>query len=166
MAKGVRARSVIAGAAAATVIAATIVAGIRTHDLVQKNHRLQHGLSAFERTALSTARSYAIEFATYRYDNLDANFAATEAHAVDPFLTQYRNTIDQLRASVTKVHATSTADVLSAGLVSISAKRAVVDLFLDQSIVNIRGSRTLSQRVQITLVRRNGKWLISNVVLP
>jgi Mce-associated membrane protein len=160
------ARAVLGGAAAAALIAGAVVAGVRTHDLASDKAHLQHGLSPFEAGAIATAKSYAVTFATYRYDDLDADFAATEAHAVDPFLSQYRSTTDQLRDTLTKARASSTAKVITAGLASVSATQAVVDLFLDQTIVNAKGSHVDAQRVEMTLVRRDGKWLISKVVLP
>ncbi|HVS69337.1 MAG TPA: hypothetical protein VHE56_12350 [Mycobacteriales bacterium] len=156
----------IAGVAATAVIAGAVVAGVRTAHLATDKSNLQHSLSSFERSALQAAKTYAVTFATYRYDDLDADFAATEAHSVDPFLTQYRSTTDALRETVTKVKASSSAKVVSAGLASITADSAVVDLFLDQSIVNVKSSRTLAQRVEMTLVRKDGRWLISRVVLP
>jgi len=159
-------RSVMSVVAVATAFAGTAIAEVRSHDLASDKGALQHSLSPFEQSALGAAKSYAITFATYRYDNLDANFAATEAHSVDPFLSQYRSTTGALRATVTSVKASSSAKIVSAGLASINATSAVVDLFLDQSIVNVRQTRTLAQRVEMTLVRRDGKWLISRVVLP
>lgn len=167
MAEGLQPRSVIAGVAALVVVAGSVVAGIRTHDLAAKNARLEHRLSSFELSALRSARRFTVTFATYRYDNLDADFAATEAHSVDPFLSQYRSKTGQLRSTLIQAQASSTARVISAGLASISATQAVVDLFLDQTIVNIRGSQpATTQRVELTLVRRHGRWLISNLVLP
>ncbi|HWC33291.1 MAG TPA: hypothetical protein VG650_00565 [Mycobacteriales bacterium] len=148
------------------VIVAVVAGGIRTHGFVRDNERLQHSFSGFEQGALEAARSYAVTFATYRYDDLDADFAATEAHSVDPFLSQYRSTTAALRETVSKVKASSTAKVISAGLASVTADSAVVDLFLDQSIVNVKQTRTVAQRVEMTLIHRNGKWLISRVVLP
>lgn len=167
MGKGLPSRLVIAGLAAATATAGAVVAGIRTHDLESKNARLEHSLSSFEQSALRAARSYTVTFATYRYDELDADFAATEAHSVDPFLSQYRSKTALLRNTLVGAKATSTGKVISAGLAQISANRAVVDLFLDQTIVNVRGSQpAATQRVELTLVRRGGRWLISNLVLP
>lgn len=160
------ARKVLGGVAAVALIAGAVVAGVRTEQLSNDKDALSHSLSAFELSALSSARSYAVTFATYRYDDLDANFAATEAHAVDPFLTQYKSTTGQLRDTLTKAQARSTANVISAGLASISQTQAVVVLFLDQTIVNAKGSHQDAQRVEMTLVRRGDKWWISKVVLP
>jgi hypothetical protein len=56
--------------------------------------------------------------------------------------------------------------VISAAIASISETQAVVDLFLDQTIVNTKGSHVDAQRVEMTLVHRGSTWLISKVVLP
>ncbi len=166
MGEGLRGRWLIAVIASGVLVADLMVAGVRAHDLASRNARLEHGFSSFERGALRVARSYTVAFATYTYDDLDADFAATEAHSVDPFLSQYRSKTDLLRSTLVAAKASSTAKVISAGLASISATRAVVDLFLDQTIVNVRGSQpAATQRVELTMVRRNGRWLISNVVL-
>lgn len=159
-------RAVVAGGAAAVLMAGSVVAGVRTHHLANDKAELEHSLSSYELSALDAARSYAITFASYKYDDLDADFAATEAHSIDPFLSEYRSTTEQLRETLTKARASSSAKVTSAGLASISEAQAVVDLFLDQTIVNARGSHDDAQRVEMTLVRRDGKWLISKVVLP
>ena len=84
-------RRVIGLVAAAVVIAGSVVAGIRTHDLAASKDRLEHGLSSFDKSAVAAASGYAVTFATYRYDSFAADVAATVAHSVDPFLSQYRS---------------------------------------------------------------------------
>lgn len=149
--------------ASAVLIAGAVVAGIRTHDLAARNDRLEHGLSSFDNDAMTVARGYAVTFATYSSDTFTADVAATEAHAVDPFLAQYRSYTTQLRSEIVKARAKSTAKVISAGIVSASNSSAVVDLFLDQTIVNKKGSQLLTQRIEMTMVRPHGHWLISRV---
>jgi len=159
-------RVLIGGVTAVALVAGLVVAVIRTHDLASKNAKLEHSLSSFEQGAVAAAKSYAVTFATYSYDDLDANFAATEAHSIDPFLSQYRSTLDQLRADLTASKASSTATIVSAGLVSITSTTAEVDLFLDQRIVNTKGPVVRPERVEMTMVRQHGQWLIKTVVLP
>lgn len=121
-----------------------------------------------QRSAVTTATSYTTVFATYDYRHLDRDFAVTESHAVNPFLDQYRKETAQIRDQLVKAKSRSTGKVRSAGIVSLHGSTAVVDLFLDQTISNAGSSqpRTDPQRVQMTLVRRDGTWLISDVVLP
>jgi hypothetical protein len=159
-------RPIIVLLAAGAVIAGSVVAGVRTHDLVAQKHQLEHELSSYDLAAITDARGYAVQFATYKYDDLAAAFSATESHSVDPFLSQYRSETGQLQATLVKAKASSKASIVSAGLASISATGAVVDVFLNQTITNSKGTHTDAQRVEMTLVRRGGAWLISKVVLP
>jgi hypothetical protein len=159
-------RVLIGLVAAAALIAGSVVAGVRTHHLASQKDRLEHNLSPFEQSALTAARGYAVEFATYRYDDLDSAFATTESHSVDPFLSQYRNETAQLRVTLMTAKASSSATVVDAGLAAISDTTAVVDLFLNQTINNTSGTHVDAQRVEMTLVRRGSQWLISKVVLP
>jgi hypothetical protein len=158
-------RGLIGVLVAAALVAGSVVAGVRTHDLESKSKRIDEGLS-YVRGVLNVARGYAITFATYRYDDLDADFAATAAHSVNPFLTQYRDLTAQIRPGLQKARSSSTAKIVSAGVSSITLTSAVVELLLNQTITNKKGTRTVAQRVEMTLVRRDNHWLISNVVLP
>lgn len=121
-----------------------------------------------QRDAVSTAIRYTTAFATYDYQHLDRDFAITQSHAINPFLDQYRKETAQIRAQLVKAKSRSTGTVRSAGIVSLHANTAMVDLFLDQTISNAGSSqpRTDPQRVEMTLVRRDGRWLISQVTLP
>jgi hypothetical protein len=159
-------RVLVGVVAVVALIAGAVVAGVKTHDLASKNRRLEHGLSSFDVGALQAARSYAITFATYDYDSLDADFAKTEAHSIDPFLSQYKSETAQLRPTLVQAKASSSATVISEGLASVSSTSAVVDLFLNQTIENSKGTHVDAQRVEMTLVRRHGTWLILRVVLP
>jgi Mce-associated membrane protein len=156
----------IGGLAAAALIAGAVAAGVLTHDLASSKSRLEHSLSPSAQSAIATAKTYAIDFATYTYSDLDTAFAKTESHSVDPFLSQYRNETAQLRATLRKAKASSSATVDSAGIASLTADTAVVDLFLDQTITNSSGTHVDAQRVEMTLQRQHDTWLISKVVLP
>jgi Mce-associated membrane protein len=110
-----------------------------------------------------------VQFATYDYRHLAADFAVTEANAVAPFRQQYESRVaGRLAKVLRKAKSRSTAKVISAGLVSLTSSAAVVDVFLDQSIVNkhTRQPRLDPQRIVMTLVRVGGQWKISRVVLP
>lgn len=152
--------------AALLVVAGLVVGGIRTHHAFAQNDRLSHELSPSAQSAIAAAKSYAVDFATYSYTDLDAAFAKTESHAVDPFLSQYRNETAQLRATLVKAKASSTASIVSAGIASLSDTTAIVDLFLNQTIKNRSGTHVDAQRVEMTLQREHDEWLISKVVLP
>lgn len=123
------------------------------------------GLDDTSRGAIATASSYAQAFATYNYLHLSQDFAVTEAHAVDPFLTEYKKETSLIQSSLIKAKSSSTGTVKSAGLVSITPTTAVVDIFLDQTIVNAGSAkpRVDTQRVQMSLTRVDSEWKIAKV---
>lgn len=144
----------------AGLVAAIVVTGIRLHN--------QNALASARSSARAAAEQYTEQFATYNYQSLSHDFALTEAHAVDPFLTQYRKETVQLEPSLVKLKASSTGKVLSAGVVSATTSHAVVDLFLDQTITNSQSTQPQvdPQRVEMSMVRMHGRWLITKVTLP
>ncbi|HVW79520.1 MAG TPA: hypothetical protein VHB69_01090 [Mycobacteriales bacterium] len=161
-----RSRALLTAAAATLVVADLLVAAVRSHDVAASRSRLEHSLPPSARSAMQAAEIYAIDFATYTYGDLDAAFAKTEAHSIDPFLSQYRKETAQLRATLVQAKASSTATVVSEGVASLTADSAVVDLFLNQTVKNTGGTHVDAQRVEMTLQWRNHTWLISEVVLP
>lgn len=125
------------------------------------------GLDATSRSAIAAATSYAQSFATYDYLHLTQDFAVTEAHAVDPFLSEYTKETAAIRPSLVKAKARSTGIVKSAGIVSVSPTSAVVDLFLNQSVVNAASTKPQVnlQRVTMSLTRVGSEWKITKVVV-
>lgn len=152
----------IAGAIVVLLVAAVVVESVRLHDADNR------GLSSRERTVIQVATQYAVQFATYNYRSLDQDFALTESHAVEPFLSTYRSETSQIRPTLLRFKSSSTGTVLGAGIASLTSSSAVVDLFLDQTISNSASAqpRVDTERVKMTLVRRGGRWLISQVLLP
>jgi Mce-associated membrane protein len=143
----------------AGLAAVAIISSVRLHHQNVLNHA--------RRSAVAAATAYTTEFASYNYSDLQSNFAKTEAHSVDPFRTQYRTITAQIQADVVKVKAMSSAKILSAGVVSVTPSRAVVDVIFNQTITNaVAPPRVDHERGQMTLVRKNGHWLISAFSLP
>jgi Mce-associated membrane protein len=174
---------------AALLVATVIVEAVRLHDLSHDKSKLRSelaqlsgsvptgtlisgsspaGMTALQQSALTAATTYAAEFATYNYNDFDSQLALVESHSVDPFLTQYKRETAQLQPDIVKAKSVSTGKVISAGVASITPTKAVVDVFLNQTIGNSGSStpRVDSQRVEMTLTRRGNQWLISNVLLP
>lgn len=127
------------------------------------------GLTAAGRSAVAAASRYAVQFATYDYRHLAADFAKTEANSVAPFRQQYQQRVAGRLAHVLRnAKSRSTAKVVSAGLVSLTSSTAVVDVFLNQTIVNKHTARPRldPQRIVMTLRRVGSQWKISRVLLP
>jgi Mce-associated membrane protein len=152
--------ALIALVVVAGLVAGLVVAVLRLHH--------QNALAFARRSALVVATQYTQQFATYDYRDLSHDFALTEAHSVDPFLAQYRKETAQIEPDLVKLKSSSTGKVLSAGVASATTSHAVVDLFLDQTITNSASNqpRVDPQRVEMTMARVHGRWLITKVELP
>jgi Mce-associated membrane protein len=124
--------------------------------------------SAGSRTsALATARTDAVQLASYNYRSLNRDFGAVVAESTPSFRRSFTESSNALKSTLTKYKATADATVVSAGLVSASPSRAVVLVFLDQKIANATQASATTDRsqVEITLVSSGGKWLIDQVTL-
>lgn len=155
---------VVMTAIVAILVAALVVEAVRLHD----SHHDSTKLSTSQRDAIATATTYAEQFATYDYQSLDRDFELTESHSIEPFLSTYKSETAQIRPQLERLKASSTGKVISAGIASITPTTAKVDLFLDQTISNSESARPRvdTQRVEMTMVRRNNRWLIQTVLLP
>jgi Mce-associated membrane protein len=127
----------------------------------------QNALASSRTSALSAARTYAVELASYNYRDLDRNFSAVAANSTPSFRRTFAESSDALKSTLSKYKATAAASVVSAGVVSASTSRAVVLVFLDQKIANSTQTKPTTDRsqVEITLATSGGRWLIDKVTL-
>lgn len=127
----------------------------------------QNSVSSARTTALSTARVYAVELGGYDYRHLDQDFAKVMSNSTPSFRRSFNESSDGLKSTLVKYDATSVAKVVSAGLESATASRAVALVLLDQTISNSTQKTPTTDRSQleITLVSSGGKWLIDDVTL-
>ncbi len=127
----------------------------------------QDALGSSRISALSAARTYAVQLASYDYDHLNRDFAAVAANSTPSFRRSFTQSSDALKSTLTRYKATAAATVVSAGLVSASTSRAVALVLLDQKIANSTQATPTTDRsqVEITLVSSGGRWLIDQVTL-
>lgn len=126
----------------------------------------QNSLNAERTSAVTVAKAYALDVATYSYRHLHQDFGRVESESTASF----RHTFIQSSGSLAKVlvqyKATATAKVLRSGVESVSSSRAVVLLFVNQSVTNTaQGVSTDTNRIEVTLVRSGGRWLLADVKL-
>jgi Mce-associated membrane protein len=132
--------------------------------------KLRHrdALDQAGRSALQVARSDAVAIASYDHRTLDHDFGVVEAASDPSFKASWQQTSGPLKRVLLKYQATAVSKVLAAGLVSADTHRAVALVFLNQVATNTtqkNGPITDQSRVEITLVRRGGRWLIDKVQL-
>ena len=127
----------------------------------------QNALASSCASALSSARTYAVELASYNYRDLHRDFGTVAANSTPSFRRTFAESSDALESTLTKYKATAVATVESAGVVSASTSRAVVLVFLDQKIANSTQTKPTTDRsqVEVTVVRSGGRWLVDQVKL-
>jgi Mce-associated membrane protein len=154
-------------AALATVVA-LLLAGALIYTMIRISD--DDNASSLRGSALSAAVTYGTWVSSYNYTDLDAPsspWSDIEHHSTPSFLATFDKTKSQLSSVVQDYKATATGTVQAAGLASINGSRAVVLLFINQTVTNtIQKPAPASQplRVEIILTRSGGHWLLDNVV--
>lgn len=124
----------------------------------------QNALEADRTSAVAAAKVYATDVASYSYRHLHRDFGRVEKESTDPFRSDFRQSSATLSKVLVQYKAVATAKVLRAGIESISSSRAVVLLFVNQSVKNsAQGTSTDTNRIEVTLVRGGDGWLIKDL---
>ncbi len=147
---------------AAALVVTMLQLGNRNSQLASKNS-LENGRAS----ALAAARTYSTEIASYDYHHLDQDFAIVKANSTPSFQQSYDKSTSVLKTILVRFNSSAKATILSAGLVSATSTRAVVVVFLVQTITNTTHRTPSSSRsqLQMTLDYLNGKWLIDDVTV-
>jgi Mce-associated membrane protein len=119
------------------------------------------------RRVSASAKSYAVDLASYNYKNLNQDFGKVLAESTPTFKQNFTQSSEALKTAIVRYDASAWANVVGAGLVSATTSRAVVLVFLNQTVQNTlqKNKPTTESRVEITLVRSGGRWLIDQVTL-
>jgi Mce-associated membrane protein len=155
---------VVAGVAIVAVILVELVLLVSARNQVSS----LKALKGAQTSALAAARQYATAVASYDYRHLDQDFSSVEANSTPAFRTQFQNSSAALKPVLTQYDAVAKAKVVAAGLESITTNRAVAAVFINQTVTNTTqksGATTDQSRLELTLVREHGKWLIDNLKL-
>jgi Mce-associated membrane protein len=119
------------------------------------------------RTAATQAATAAAELVLgYDHADLDQSFSRALEVTTGEFREEYRRTSeDVVRQVAGDTRAVVRADVVASGVVSATAERVVVLLFVNQTTTSNRldGPRTDQTRVRMTMVPEHGRWLVAAV---
>jgi len=166
-----RARDIVLPLLAATCVVAVVlvallgVAAAKVPPRTRAADR-QAALAAARDSALGAATSAVSTILSYSYKTLDRDFARAEAQLTPAFRKQYlQTTAKAVRPLATRYHATSSAQVAAAGVVTATVNRVVVLVFVDQTETNTRltAPRLDRPRVVATLVRSGDRWLVDKL---
>jgi Mce-associated membrane protein len=145
---------------AAVLVLALVGAGWTGWKVRSEQHRDDAAASA-----LAAGRDAAVAFTSYDYRHLDDDLDAVAAHSTGKFKDQFTKALGALTEAIKKAKGVSTGHVVYAGLVKHASDSAVVLAAVDASITNTASTKptTRRYRLQITLERSSGSWLISNI---
>ena len=128
----------------------------------------EHQLTRAAREAQRTAVDYAQVLTSIDSDKVDENFREVLDGATGEFKDMYSASSGELRQLLIDNKATAHGVVIDSAVQSISKDRAVVLLFVDQSVSNTKlpDPRIDRSRMKMTLEKVDGRWRASKVELP
>jgi Mce-associated membrane protein len=141
------------------VVSGAVTAWLRISDLQERVDSLEAQTLAAE-SARQDAILLAEDLATYDYRDLGGNFRHVAARATDRFAGQLRTLTEELGPELQQTRAVATATARSAGVVRADDAKAVVMVFVDQTVTNTRSPepRVERSRMELSLVRDSGVW--------
>lgn len=150
------------------VVAVAAVAGAVVYAATQQSRA--DGLAAKQSaaaSALAAGRAYSIDIASYDYRSLTKDFAVVEQHSTPTFAASYSQSTKTLSTVLTQFHAVASATIAAAGVESATTSRAVVLVFVNQTVTNTAQKKPTKEpsRVEIVLLRQHGQWLIDDLRL-
>jgi Mce-associated membrane protein len=112
------------------------------------------------------AREQTLAFLTVDYRRMDPLTDKVIAGAANPFKEQYEAAQPALKATAQKAQSVATGEVREVGIGDIDGNVAVVFVAADGKVTN-KGTKgkaePRSYRFKLTMVRKGGKWLTSNL---
>lgn len=160
--KGDRAVALLIGALAGTLVVTLVLLAS-----VWRGASDRRALDGAEADALAAVRGYAVDLTTYNYSRLDRDFAWVDDGATPAFAKQYREANKPLRSIIEKLKATAKGSVSESAATAGSTTKVKVLVFIDQQITNASNKdvKTDHSRVVMSMVKRDGKWLVDDVQL-
>jgi len=128
----------------------------------------QRQLASASSSAQAAAVSYAQVLTSIDSNKVDENFKLVLDGATGEFKDMYSQSSVQLRQLLIENKATAHGVVVESAVQSISKNKAVVLLFVDQSVSNtsLPDPRIDRSRMKMTLEKVDGSWRASKVELP
>ena len=128
----------------------------------------QHQVAAAAEEAQRAAVSYAEVLTSIDSDKVDENFKEVLDGATGEFKDMYTQSSVELRQLLIENKATARGVVVESAVQSASKDKAVVLLFVDQSVANAKlpDPRIDRSRMKMTLEKLDGRWRASKVELP
>lgn len=155
------------GRATAVVVAALVViVGLGSLAVVAARTTGHRSTGSADQSGVSAiGAQLAVDFTSFDYRHLNAEFAATAKRATPAFAKTYLAQSKSVASVIAKAKAVSTSQVVATGVKSVSATQAVVLVALNDVTKNTQSPKGTTQyfRMEVDLVRQGGHWLASQV---
>jgi Mce-associated membrane protein len=129
--------------------------------------RTQDAVDQASRTAPAAAERASAAILSYGYSSLDADEKAAERYMTPGYRKKYADTFDRLvKPNATKLKAKVEAEVRASGVAHADADRVNVLLYVNQttrSTANGGEPQVALNRVQLSMVRSGGTWLVDDI---
>jgi Mce-associated membrane protein len=145
-------------------LAAVLALGVAVAAWVDAERIQRREQAGAEALAVASAATTAIF--SYDYRSFDASVANAQQFVTGEFATEYAETTATLKPAAEQEQAVVRAEVSAAGIVTASADRVEVLLYVNQyrRNVNIDGEKVDQNRVVLTLVPVDGTWRVSHAL--
>jgi len=129
--------------------------------------RTQDAVDEASRTAPAAAERASAAILSYSYTSLDADESAAERYMTPAYRKKYADTFTRLvKPNATKLKAKVEAEVKASGVAHADADRVNVLLYVNQttrSTANGGEPQVALNRVQLSMVKRGGTWLVDDI---
>lgn len=115
-------------------------------------------------SALTAAGRYTQSLTSYDARTLEEDVERVQRVSSPEFASEYERTITEVREQIVADQTVSVGTVVAAGVERLEDDRAVVLVAVDQAVTaGGQPTRTEANRVRMTLVRQDGRWLVQDV---
>jgi Mce-associated membrane protein len=116
-------------------------------------------------TAQVLATRYAEQLLSYHHRRLDGDFAQSTKLLTDAFVREYTRATDEVREQALRDEAVIKASVVASSVVSAEPEEVKTLLFVNQLTTTGSGRPSIDlNRVELTLVESDGRWLVDDLV--
>ncbi|BAX96281.1 hypothetical protein MSTE_00946 [Mycobacteroides stephanolepidis] len=148
------------GALAAILVGALVFSGV-----VGAKVWKQHQIDAAGEQAQAVAVAYTEVLTSVESDKIDENFRQILNGATGKFKDDFTQASIQLRQLLIDNKSGAEGKVVNSAIESKSTDKVVILMMVDQSVknVNVRDQRVDKNRMKITMVKIDGRWLASDL---
>lgn len=153
-------RTVVSSVLAVVVVAAAIVLAFYANKASGRDATTDH-----RATALAAARQAAVNFTSYDYRHLDADYKRVRDGATGSFRDDFDKQSKVLAQLIKQSKAVAKGQAVDAAVVSATASDATVLVAVDDTITNSQAPKGVVKhyRLRIDLKRIDGQWRVADV---